>query len=453
MKIDRSIKPKASSELSFKVPNYKKFTLNNKLDIYFVEKRELPIVRLNVIINAGSKFDPNMKKGTSNTLTMCLDEGAGEYNALELSEQFDLLGAQFSLYSNSDTIQITLQTLKENFSKALQLVGKVLTEPHLHDEDFEREKRKIQTRLKQLSDDPDYLANTFFESLLLGENNPYSYPVLGVPNNIAEITNIDIKSWYNKFILPNNSFIVAVGNISFEEFQSNIEECFSVWEKGNEDFQFNLKNNSDKKILYIVDKKDSVQTEIRVGHHSGERKAGDYFSKHLLNAILGGQFTSRINLNLREKHGYTYGASSNFNYYKNAAYFDVSTSVGIENTVNALNEIFKELKNIRNGVSEDELTFAKSSVIRKFPLNFETYRQVASNFIGEFIYELPKDYFSTYIDKINSVTIDDVNKAALKNIFPDSATTVLVGDKNKLLDQLKDNNFGKVEVVDSQILS
>ena len=447
MKYDRSIKPSPSSEISFRMPSQIKFSLNNELDIYFIKKNDLPIVRLNVIINAGSKFDPINKKGTSNLLTMCIDEGAGKYNALELSEQFDLLGAQFSLNCNNDTIQITLQTLKENFRAALDLLGKILTEPHLTEKDFERQKSKIQTRLKQLSDDPDYLGNTAFESLLFGESHPYSYPVLGLNDNIAKINNDEINAHYSKYILPNNSFIIAVGDITEEELKKNLNENISVWEKGNTDFHVNTESSQDKKSVYIVNKNESVQTEIRVGHHSTGKKSKDYFSKHLLNTILGGQFTSRINLNLREKHGYTYGASSSFNYYKDDAYFGVSTSVGIENTTKALNEIFYELNNIRNEVTEEELSFAKSSIIREFPLNFETYRQVASHIIGRVIYDLPDDYFDRYVENINAVTINEVNKAATENIFPDSAMTVLVGDKDKLLKQLKDDNFGEIKVV------
>jgi zinc protease len=429
------------------MPSQSKFSLNNEIDIYFAKKNDLPIIRLSVIMNAGSNFDPSNKKGTSNLLTMCIDEGAGKYNALELSEQFDLLGAHFSLNCNNDTIQITLQTLKENFRAALDLLGKILIEPHLTAKDFEREKSKIQTRLKQLSDDPDYLANTAFESLLFGENHPYSFPVLGLYDNITNINNNEINSYYSKFILPNNSFIIAVGDITESELKETLVEKISIWEKGGADFKVGTESSPDKKIVYIVNKKDSVQTEIRVGHHSTGKKSKDYFSKYILNTILGSQFTSRINLNLREKHGYTYGAGSNFNYYKDDAYFGVSTSVGIENTANALNEIFYELNNIRNGVTEEELSFAKSSIIRKFPLNFETFRQVASHIIGRVIYDLPDDYFEKYIENINAVTIDQVTKAAMENIFSDSAMTVLVGDKDKLLGQLNDDNFGEIKVV------
>ena len=448
MKFDRSIKPSPSSEISFRMLSQSKFKLNNGLDIHFVNKNDLPIVRLNVVINAGSKFDPDNRKGISNLLSMCIDEGAGNFNALELSEQFDLLGAHFSINCNNDTIQITLQTLKENFSAGLDLLGMILTKPRLAEKDFEREKSKIQTRLKQLSDDPDYLANTSFESFLFGKNHSYSFPVLGLDDNIAIINNDDIKSYYNKFILPNNSFIIAVGDISEEELKQNLNEKISVWEKSKVDFQIGTTGSPDKKTVYIVNKKDSVQTEIRVGHHSTGRKSKDYFSKYILNTILGGQFTSRINLNLREKHGYTYGAGSSFNYYKDGAYFCVSTSVGIENTANALNEIFYELTNIRKGVTEEELSFAKSSIVRKFPLNFETYRQVSSHIIGRVIYDLPDDYFDKYIENINAVTIDEVNEAAAENIFADSIMTVLVGDKDKLAEQLKDEAFGGIIAVD-----
>jgi len=447
MKLNRALKPSSSSGISFRMPFSEKFLLANGTGVYFINKNELPIIRMNVVINGGSKFDKMGGKGTSNLLAMCIDEGAGKYDSLELSEQFDLLGAQFSLYCNDDNIQITLQTLKENFSQALKLLGTVLTKSHLKDENFNREKRKILTRLKQLSDDPDYTANTSFESLLLGKENPYSYPSMGLEEDIANITNQGINSFYSKTILPNNSFVVVVGDISSEDLKIKLNDSLSSWNKSKPDLQFSVKKNDDKRSVHIINKIDSVQTEIRIGHHSNGRNSADYFNKHILNTILGGQFTSRINLNLRERHGYTYGAGSLFNYYKDSAYFEVSTSVGIENTLNAMHEIFTELKNIRQGVTEKELNFAKASVICKFPLNFETYRQVASNIIGKIIYNLPQDYFETYIDKINSVTIEDVNKAAIENIFPDLTTTVLVGDKSKILDQLKGEEFGEVKVV------
>ncbi|MGD8305378.1 MAG: pitrilysin family protein [Ignavibacteria bacterium] len=450
MKFDRSKKPEASEEKLFRTPSVREFSLDNSLRVIFVEKKELPIIRINLVINAGSILDPSNKKGVSNLLAMCLDEGAGKYNSLELSEQLDLLGARFSLYSDSDNIHLTLQVLKENFRKCVDILSLILIEPHLNEKDFEREKRRILTRIKQLSDDPEYIANTSFEEKLLGKGNSYSYPALGLINDITDLTNNDINNCYKKSILPNNAFIVVVGDISENDLQDIFRSAFSDWKQGKINLEFENQLRKDEKKLYIVNKKDSVQTEIRTGHHTSGRKSSDYFRKHLMNTILGGQFTSRLNHNLREKNGYTYGAGSTFNYNMKSAYFAVSTSVGIENTVNALNEIFNELNKIKLGVTEEELEFAKSSIIRKFPTNFETYRQVASNIIGKIIFDLPEDYLETYLENIKSVSIEDVNGTALSNIHPDVTTTILVGDKSKLLKQLSGNNFGEIEIVESE---
>ena len=391
MEIDRSLKPPVTSEISYKGPDFESFTLENNLNVHFIKKDTLPIIRANIVINGGSVFEQTDKKGISNLLAMCIDEGAGRYNSLELSEQFDLLGAQFSIYTNSDTIQISLQSLKENFAKALKLLSMILTEPHFKQKDFEREKRNILTKLKQLNDDPDYLASTLFKYHLFGEMSQYSFPVIGLNKDITRVTNKEVMSFYNKYIRPGNSFMSVVGNVSKAILKRYLNKTFSSWGSDHSNINFDSTEKSDERVVYIVDKKDSVQTEIRTGHHAKGRNAEDYFAKHILNTILGGQFTSRINLNLREKHGFTYGAGSNYNYYKNNAYFAVSTSVGIENTANALNEIFKELEKLKDGITDEELEFAKSSIIRKFPLNFETYGQVASNFIGKVIYDLPED--------------------------------------------------------------
>ncbi|GBD87231.1 peptidase M16 inactive domain protein [bacterium BMS3Abin03] len=444
MKLNRTIKPAPSKDLNFVMPSVESFELDNKLKVYFIKKDTLPIVRLNIIINAGNKFDPENKKGLSNLLSMCIDEGAGEFDALQLSEQFDLIGAQFSVYSNSDTLQLIVQTLTENFGRAIELLSMILIDPHLHKNDFEREKRKIITRLKQLQDEPEFLANAALQKYLLGSNNPYSYPTIGKIDNITKITDEDVVSFYNSTVKPGNTFMVVAGAISTEELKDNLSRNFNNW--SNTEFRLNISigTNKDLRKVYVINKKDSVQTEIRVGHHTSGRGSKDYFNKQILNTILGGQFTSRINLNLREKHGYTYGAGSSFNYYKESAYFSVSTSVGIENTANALKEIMFELERIREGVTPEELDFAKDSIIRKFPLNFETYRQVASNFIGKVIFDLPDDYFDTYIDNIKAVILEGVNEAAVKYIKPDVVSIILVGDKDKLKKQLSTDGFGDV---------
>jgi zinc protease len=217
------------------------------------------------------------------------------------------------------------------------------------------------------------------------------------------------------------------------------------WKSTQNDFPFSAESIEPKKKIYIYHKDGSVQTEIRVGHITLKRNEKDFFQRYILNTILGGQFTSRINLNLRERNGYTYGATSRFQYFKDTAFFEVSTSVGIENTVNALKEILFELDNIQNGVTEKELEFAKSSITKKFPLNFETYRQIASGVAGKILYNLPDNYFDTYIQNVNSVLKTEVDKAAKEFIMNDKLSIVLIGNKNLLLPKL---NELKIEVAE-----
>ncbi|MDX1373498.1 MAG: pitrilysin family protein, partial [Nitrososphaeraceae archaeon] len=362
----------------------------------------------------------------------------GKLNALELAEKFDMLGAHFSVGTDNDTIKLTLQTLSENFQDALQLYCMVLQSPHLNETEFEREKRKISTRLVQLSDDPDYLANTSFEYLLLGKKNYYAYPVLGSVNNLDLINNSDVKDFYKKYFSPENTSLVVVGNWAENETQNLLQKYLGSWAKNNIPKTESIKQSENIGKIFIFDKKDSVQTEIRIGRISSLRSEKNYYSKLLLNTIFGGQFTSRLNLNLREKHGYTYGVVSRFNYYKETAFFYISTSVGIENTKNALDQIFIELDKINQSVKDTEIQFAKSSIVKKYPMNFETFRQISSNIVSKINFDLPDDFFENYINRINNVTKDQINIAVADNLIPDEMIIVLIGDKNKLMGQFKD---------------
>ena len=237
-----------------------------------------------------------------------------------------------------------------------------------------------------------------------------------------------------------------MGNLSKQELEKLLIEYLGNWNGDENQFLPEFQTAKQSKKIFILHKPDSVQTEIRVGHISYKRSSEDYFQRMILNTILGGQFTSRINLNLRERNGYTYGATSKYQYYKDAAFFEVSTSVGIENTGNALKEILFELENIKNGILDKELEFAKSSITKKFPLNFETYRQIASGISGKVLFNLPDDYLDNYISNVNSVSKTEVENAANDFIDYNNLTIVLVGDKNIITEKIKDIEIDFSEV-------
>jgi zinc protease len=445
---DRSIRPVPSEEINFSLPEIEKFKLSNNLEVIFIQKTKLPILQFNLIIDAGSYLDPASKKGLSNLFSMAFDEGAGKFTSLELSDEFDILGSNFSVFSSEDNVFLSLQTLKENFEKSLELFSTVVKSPHLNEINFKREQRKVITHILQQQDEPDEIADLVYDHIVFGKINPYSYPTLGYDEHVKNISIEDIKKFYSDFILPNNSKLIVVGDTSKEELINKLEFYFKDWNPKQSSINVSFPKTESTKKIYLYDKKGSVQSEIRIGHTATKRTENDFFPKAILNNILGGQFSSRINLNLREQKGYTYGANSRFNYLKESAYFITSTSVGAENTGNAVREIMNELEGIRNGVKDDEIDFAKSSLIRKFPSNFETYKQIASNLISMVVHSLSFDYYNTYINSIKSVNKELVENAAEKHIHPDKVVTVIVGDKDKVKSQLANLNFADIIDVD-----
>jgi len=443
MEINRRQRPETAEKADFILPAFSKYKLENVPDIYFIPKHDLPIVRAHFIVNNGSRFDPLGMKGLSNLLSMCIDEGAGKLDSLQLSDAFDILGANFSVTANSDVTMLKLQTLSDKFDAAFNLFKDVILSPNLNEKDFLREKRNIATRLIQLEDDPDYLANSAFEFLVYEKNNPYAYQTIGTKEGIKDISVENVRDFYQNNFLRGNSAILIVGNIPEDILLKQIDEFSRTLKSSSNDHFAQVPPTILKQKLFIINKKDSVQTEIRTGHISSKRNEKDYYAKNLLNIILGGQFSSRINLNLREKNGYTYGARSGFTYNKEASYFGVSTSVGIDKTTDSLREIFFELKKINEGVTEEETGFAKSSVIKRYPSNFETFGHIAANYSNKIIYELPDNYFDLYAVKINNVTLNEINIQASKSINVDNATTVLVGDAEKLDKQINGDEFGE----------
>lgn len=448
MKLDRSKIPQPQDEIKFSLPNIRTFVLSSGLKVLFVKREFLPILRMNLITNCGSALDPNGKHGLANLFSMMIDEGAGSYNSLDLSEEFDILGSSFSATCNNDNVFLSLRALSENFERALELFSLIVTQPHFNESDFYRERRKVEVKLLQQKDDPEELAALAFNHLIYGKNNAYAFPILGSKSTISDLNISDIRDFYKNSFSPENSNLAIAGNIEVEELVDLLEKYLGKWKNKAVDSTLQFSSIKNRRTVYIMHKEGAAQTEIRAGHQSTIRNTPDYFAKTLMNMILGGQFTSRINLNLRETKGFTYGANSYFSYYKNSGDFCVSTSVSTENTRAAVNEILSELDKIKEGVTPEELQFAKTSLIRKFPSQFESDNQIVSNLSSLVIYELPHDYFNHYIGNISEVVLNEVNEAAMNNIKLDETSVILVGDQRKLVETFSSFESGDVKLID-----
>ena len=432
--IDRSKAPESTGKITFKLPSIERFTLENKLQVSFIKKSNLPIIQLGLIISAGSKFDPSGKKGLSNLTAMMIDEGAGEFSSLELDNEFEMLGSILSISADHDTVFISLLSLKENLDRSLELLSKIITAPHFNEEDFQREKMKCLSKIIQLKDEPSYIASIAFDNLI-SNNTPYAYPTYGFERTVSTINNDDIKNFFNDYFTVDNTHCVVVGDMHLPEIKDMLGNHFAAKNYKSSSYGIFPPKN-DKNKFYFVHKDQSAQSEIRIGHAARGRKAQDYFETLIMNSVLGGQFTSRINLNLREKRGFTYGAHSSFNYNKEYGVFEVETAVHSENTGESVSEILKELVNIRKEITIEEFNFAKSSLIKRYPSLFETYSQLAKNLSLLYLYNLPDDYFDIYIPRIEYTTIDDVRDAANANVYPDKLTILIVGNREIIRTQL-----------------
>ena len=341
---------------------------------------------------------------------------------------------------DNDNVLLNLLTLQENFERSLELLSLIITEPNFSDEDFIREHAKLITKLIQSKTQPAVQANKAFDKIIY-QQNPYSFPTSGLENDVKLISNDDVKSFYNKYYSPNNSCLIVVGNINENDLLYNLNKHLSNWNStSNFDVEISIPQKEKTKV-YIVDKKDSPQTEIRIGHLSTKRKTKDYYAKVIMNTILGGQFSSRINLNLREDKGYTYGAHSGFSYNKVTSHFIVSTSVETKFTKNSVDEILKELKAIKVTISDEEIEFAKSYLTKRFPAMFETFNNVARNLSTLVIHDLPFEYYNNYLSNLSSVTRKEVEEAAANNIFEDNCAIILVGDEKSIRDQFNDYGY------------
>ncbi|MBL1212724.1 MAG: insulinase family protein [Ignavibacteriae bacterium] len=441
MKVERKNKPYEREQITFHLPKIKKLETQNGLSIWFVNKTELPIVQIGLFVSAGSKFDPDDKKGLSYLTSMMLDEGAGNLTALQLDDEFEQMGTILKISADHDSMALNMLSLSENFERSFDLFSKIVLQPKFSEEDFLREQKKLIDKITQLSDEPSYLASAVFEKLMF-EANAYAFPTVGYGEHIKNISTDDLKHFHKEYFVPSNCNLIVVGNIEEKDLLNKIDDVFSSWIDSKAAAKNFAEPKRGKLKAFIIDKPGAAQSEIRIGHITGKRDTETFFSKSLLNTILGGQFSSRINLNLREDKGYTYGANSSFSYNKLSGYFAVSTSVQSENTVPAVNEILKELKGIKRGIKKEEVEFAKSYLIKRFPSLFETYSQIATHLSSKILYSLPDDYYDTYIKKIEKTSIDDIMNAAKENIFPGDAAILIVGDKKMIEEDLK-NKIGQ----------
>lgn len=449
---DRSKQPAPGHTPSFKLPKAQHVTLKNGLAIMLVEHHELPVVSMQLVFQSGSANDPLDKPGVASVTFDMMDEGTAKRDALQIAEDLAFLGASMGLNAGVDGSFIMLQTLKEKLNDALEIFSDVLLNPSFPQKEFDRIQKTRLASLLQENDQPAIVATKAFNKVIFGANHPYGSPANGSPASIKSMTVADLKKFYGEVVLPNNATLIVTGNVTLKELVPILERYLGSWQKwAASTLKINAKDLRAKSGIFLVDKPQAPQSQLRIGHVGVSRDNPDYFAIEVMNTILGGQFTSRINYNLRERRGYTYGARSGFSYRKFAGPFVASAGVKSSVTDSSVIETLYEIKRIRDeAVTAEELADAKMSMMLRYPTNFETPAQIASQLANIVLYNLGDDYFNKYIDNIKKVTIADVQRVAKMYLSPENLSVVIVGDVATIKEPLEKLNRGKAVILNSE---
>lgn len=439
-------------------PSYFATTLENGIRVLIIEHHEQPIVSLRLLVKSGSTFDSLVDVGDLQGLASItgelLTKGTTSRSATQIAEEIDFVGGQLSSGSDWDASYVTVSMLKKHLDVGFNLLSDVVLHPTFPQEEIERVRQQRLTAIVQRKDDPGFLAESKFSEAVYN-HHPYGKQLTGTEKSVKAITREHLVHFHQSFYLPNNTLLAVVGDITPSEVMPKIESLFGSWQKRPlPETTIPPIHDVKETRVYIVDKPGAVQSAIRIGHVGIARKTDDFIPLYVLNTLLGGYFNSRINLNLRERHGYTYGARTSFEVRKFPGPFIVSADVRNAVTDSAIAQMLYELNRIQTEkASQEELMMVKSYITGSFPLQIETPNQIASKVLDLELYELPKDFYNTFNEKISTVTTEDLLSMAQQYLHPIKIAIVVSGNSKEIKSTLE--KFGPVEVynADGQKLS
>ncbi len=431
---NRNMPPQPGPPPALRLPALQKRALSNGLPVWVVERHEVPIVQVNLVVLSGTGDDPPGKFGIASLTASLLTEGAGSRSSLQIADAVDFLGADLVTNSGSDGSAVRLNVPVARLAEALPIMADVALRPTFPQAELDRQRAERLTNIIQARDDPASIDQLAFARVLYGATHRYGTALAGSAQTIQSFTVDDVRAFYRSAYTPGNAAIIVVGDVTPERALPLLETHFGKWQGGPAPQHGALATPATPpaRQIYIVDKPGAPQSQVRIGWVGVPRSTPDYFPITVMNTVLGGAFSSRLNLNLREKHGYTYGASSQFDMRLGAGPFVAAAGIQTDKTADALKEFFNELNAILQPVPADELARAKNYVALRYPLGFETTADIAARLEQALVYHLPDDYFSTYVQKIEAVTAADVQRVAQKYVLPGKFAVVIAGDRSTI---------------------
>jgi zinc protease len=428
--------PAPGPEPTFAPPHWKRFKLKNGLEVFLVEFHDLPLIDFNLMIKTGGAANPPDRAGLADLTANMLDEGTKNRSALEIADQIASLGATLSTGGTWDASNVSLSTLTKNLDPALAIFADVVQNPAFDPKEFGRVRDNLLTAIARRKDSPPTVATLALTRVLYGPKHPYGWPVSGADAAIKKLTPTDLRAFYDANYRPNNAALIVAGDTTEASLRNKLEAAFKPW-RARHVGAHKLPTPAAAAAatatkIYLVDKADAPQSSIRVGLIGIERQSPDYFPVTVMNLIFGGGFY-RLDLNLREGKGWTYGARSSFDSRRTPGPFSAGGEFVAPHSADSVAEILKELNNIRDAdVTDAELSRAKDQIIKSFPARFATRANVAAQLAELAVFGFPDSYVADYTRKIAAVTKDDVRRVARKYLDPNRLAIVVVGDRKSI---------------------
>jgi predicted Zn-dependent peptidase len=445
---DRSRPPEVGPPPPLALAPIERRTLSNGLTVLYMGKHEVPLVQVNLVLRVGSAADPADAQGVASMTAAMLDEGAGDRDALALGDAIEFLGAGLGIGSDHHSTTIRLHVPVAQFTPALALLADVALRPRFDAGELDRQRRQRITSLLQARDQPNAIAARAYDRALFGDTHPYGRLASGDAASLQSMTRDHLVQFHRTWFVPNNAALIVVGDIALDALMPALERAFGGWRRANvPTVHVPTATQVASRTVTLVNKPEAAQSAVRIGRIGVARDTEDYYALTVLNTILGGSFTSRLNTRLREEKGYAYGANSGFAFRQSAGPFTASSNVQTAVTDSSLYWFMHELHAIGEPVPEDELARARNYVALRFPGAFQSVAQVAGNLETLWQYNLPLTYFNTFVQRILAVTQADVQRVARQYLDPERMAIVIVGDQSVIEAGVRGLNLGPMRVL------
>ena len=442
-------RPSPTEPRSYHFPEFERRTLPNGMRLVVAPVAKLPLVSITAVVDAGASMEREGQDGVAALTAQLLLEGAAGLDGAALTDRFERIGTSVDAHADWDAATVSLTVLAERLPDALALVRDLLRAPEFPDREVARLKDERLAELLQLRAEPGALADEHLSRAVYAPTARYATPAGGNAASVRALTRDVVRSFYAERYRPATMTLVIAGDVSVDRAADLARALFGDWQGDVGATTARAVDTSPiTRITRVVAKADAPQSELRVGHAGLPRLHPDYFETTVMNAVLGGLFSSRINLNLREEHGYTYGAFSAFEWRRAAGPFVIQTAVKSDVTGAAVREILHEIERMRSEeISTDELTLATSYLDGVFPIRYETTSAIATALSNLVIHDLPEHFYDDYRARVRAVTTQDVLRAAQRHLHTDQLRIVVVGDPRAIATPLSEIHGASVEIV------